>query len=65
MVELAGRNATFCETIGNGVVRKGGVVLPAGKTLFLRRGDDPAVIDQRRRAVVIESGNAEDTHRAA
>jgi hypothetical protein len=38
------------------------VLLP-GKAFLLRRRDDPAVIDQRRRAVVVESGNAENAHR--
>ncbi len=42
---------------------KGGVVLAAGETLLLRRGNDAAVLDQRRGAVVIEGGNAENAHR--
>ena len=63
MIKLVGRNAGLCKTICDGVVRKRGVVLAAGKTLLLRRGDDPAVIDQRRRAVVIECRNTENPHR--
>ena len=64
VIELVGRNAGFCKAIGDGVVRKRGVMLSAGKTLLLRGGDDPAVIDQRCRAVMIECGNTEDPHRA-
>ena len=30
---------------------------------FLRGGDDAAVLDQRRGAVVIEGGDSEDAHR--
>ena len=30
VIELAGRNAGFCKAIGNGVVRKRGVVLSCG-----------------------------------
>ena len=40
-----------------------GVVLLPGEALLLRGRDDPAVLDQRRGAVVIEGGNAEDAHR--
>jgi len=39
-------------------------MLPAGKTLLLRRGDDSAVIDQRSGAVVVECRNTENPHRA-
>ena len=42
---------------------KRGVVLAPGKTFLLRGGDDAAVLDQRRGAVVIERGNAENAHR--
>ncbi len=64
MIELVGRDAGFRKTIGDGVVRKRGVMLVSGKAFLLRRGDDPAVIDQRRRAVVIERRNTENPHRA-
>ena len=52
------------QAIGDGVVRKGRIVLLPGETLLLRRGDDAAVLDQRRGAVVIEGGNPENAHRA-
>ena len=65
MVEFVGRDAGFGEAIGDRVVRERGVVLAAGETLLLRRRDDPAVFDQRGRAVVVEGGNAEDPHRVA
>src|SRR5665811_1973545 len=54
MVKLVGRNAGLRKAIGDGVVRKRGVVLAAGKTLLLRRG-----------AVVIERRNTQDPHRAS
>jgi hypothetical protein len=38
------------------------VVLLAGETLLLGRGDDASLLDQRRRAVVIEGRNAENAH---
>ncbi len=50
------------EAILKRVPRKAGVVLLAGEALFLRGGDDLAVHDQRRGAVVIERRNAEDAH---
>ena len=40
------------------------VMLLAREALFLRGRDDAAVLDQRRRAVVIEAGYAKDTHAA-
>ena len=44
---------------------KDGVVLLAGEALLLRGRHDAAVLDQRRGAVVIEGGNAENAHRLA
>ena len=44
--------------------RKSGVVLLAGEALLLRGRDDASVLDQRRRAVVVERRNSEDAHRA-
>jgi hypothetical protein len=64
MIKLVGRNASLCKTIGNGVAWKSGVMLSAGKTLLLGRSDDPAVSDQRCRAVVIECRNTENPHSA-
>ena len=40
-------------------------MLTARKALFLGRGNDFVVIDQRCSAVMIESGNAEYTHQTA
>ena len=62
MVEAVGGNPCLFEAGGDGVMREGGVVLAPGETLFLRRGNDAAVLDQRRGAVVIEGGNAENAH---
>ena len=53
------------QAIGDRVVRETGIVLLAREAFFLRRGHDAAVLDQRRGAVVIEGGNAENAHRAS
>ena len=45
------------------VAGKAGVVLLAGEPLFLRGGDDAPVVDERRRAVVIEGRDSQDAHR--
>ncbi len=37
-------------------------MLLAREALFLGGRDDAAVLDQRGRAVVVEAGNAKDTH---
>jgi hypothetical protein len=63
MIKLVSPDACLCKTISDGVVWKRGVMLLSGKALLLRRGDDPAVIDQRGGAVVIEGRNAKDPHR--
>ena len=43
---------------------KARVVLLAREALFLRGGDDLAVLDQGRGAVVVEGGDAQDAHAA-
>jgi hypothetical protein len=53
------------EAVAQCVYREAGVVLLAREALFLCRGDDTAVGNQRRRAVVVESREAEDVHAAA
>ena len=63
VVERVHRGARLRKTRRDGVVREGRVVLLAGEALLLRGGDDAAVLDQRRGAVVIEGGNPEDAHR--
>jgi len=62
MIEFRGCHACLVKTVGDRVVRKRGIVLASRETLFLDRGDDPAVSDQRRRAIVIKCGNAENAH---
>ena len=42
---------------------KAGSCLLAGEAFLLGGGDDAAVLDQRRGAVVVEGGNAENAHR--
>jgi hypothetical protein len=64
MIELIGRSAGFGETIGDGVVRKRGVMFAPGKAFLLCGGDDPSLVDQRRGAVGLVSTNYNDPHRA-
>ena len=63
VVEAVGGDAGFFQAIGDGVVREGGIMLAPGKAFLLGGGDDAAVLDQRRGAVVVECGNPENAHR--
>ena len=50
------------EAESNGVNRKPRVVLPAREPLLLRRGDNAAVNNQCRCAVVVIRGDSKDPH---
>ena len=63
VVEIGRFHAGLIEAIADRGRRKPRVVLDAGEALLLRGGDDAAVDDQRRGAVVIEGRNAEDARR--
>ena len=54
---------TLAQAIVDRVRRKPGVMLLAREALFLRRGNDAPVFDQRRGAIVIEGRDPEDLHR--
>ena len=56
-VDLAG-----LKTIADGLAGKARVVLLAGESLLLSGRDDAAVLDKGSRAVVVEGGNAEESH---
>ena len=58
--EVARGDATGREAVPHGVRRKRLVTLLAGEALLLGGGDDVAVSEQARRAVVIEGREAED-----
>ena len=60
VVKLSRLQAGFLQAVGDGLGRKAGVVLLAGKALFLRRRDEHAVTHQGSRTVVIKGRNAED-----
>jgi len=45
------------------LVEDGRIVAATRETLLLGSGDDPAVFDESRGAVVVEGGDAEDPHR--
>jgi hypothetical protein len=60
VVELLGRNAGSGQARGNCLRWEACVVLLTAEPLFLGSGDDLPVTHERRRAVVIESRDAED-----
>ncbi len=62
LVDGVGRRSCGFEAIADRVVRKIGIVLAARETLFLRRGHDLAVADERRGAVVVEGRYSQDLH---
>ena len=53
-LQLLEGGARGVETVADGVRGERGVVLAARETLFLRRRDDLAAVDQRRRGVVVK-----------
>ena len=63
-VDVLERLAAGGETIFDGLRRECRVVANAGEALLLRGGDDAAVGNQRRGAVVVEGRDAEDVHAA-
>ena len=62
IIHLAQADPGRLEAIGDGRAGEARIVLPAAETLLLGGGNDQAVLDERRRAVVVESGDAEDSH---
>ncbi len=62
MIDVAHPTARFRQAIGDGAGGIAAVVFLAREPLFLGGRDDASVLDQRRGAVVIERGNAENTH---
>ncbi len=58
--ELVGLEAPLLQTVARRVDREGGVTLLARESFLLRRRDDLAVTQQTGRAIVVESGDAED-----
>jgi hypothetical protein len=60
VVELVGPQFGFTEAVGGRLFGETGVVLLAREALFLSGGYDVAINNQRRGAVVVERGNAED-----
>ena len=65
MVDRVERDPSLVETVTQRVYREAGIMLLASEALLLRCGDDMAVGDERRRAVVIKRRKAEDVHAAA
>ncbi len=56
-IQLSGRDARRLQTILNCIHWKRGVVLFSREALFLGGGDDAAILNDRRSAVMIEGGN--------
>lgn len=61
MVYLGKAEAARRQAIGKSMGGKAWIVLEPGKALLLCRGNDMAVDNQCRSAVMIESGYADDT----
>jgi len=59
-VDILQADPADVETGGNRMLWHARIVLLPAETLFLHGGDDAAVLDQRRGAVVIERGETED-----
>src|SRR5271169_4934431 len=55
---------TLLETVANRILRVARILLFTGKALFLRRGNNMAVLDQRRGTVMIKGGYPENAHAA-
>ena len=55
--------AALFQTVVDGLAGEVRIVLAAREPLLLRRRHDAAVLDQRRRGIVVEGRDAEDTHR--
>ncbi len=64
VVDLLDRDARLAQAEGDGLLGVARVVLAAGEALLLGRRDDHAVLDQRRRAVVVVEREAEDVHQS-
>ncbi len=62
-VEVGDGNTRLPETGMNGVRRKPGIVASPGKPFLLGRCNQPSVLYQRRRSVVVEARDPEDVHR--
>src|SRR5690606_38221299 len=60
VVDLVQRGARLLEAVGQRLRREARVVLAPREALFLRGGDDAAVLDQRGGAVVVVGRDAED-----
>src|SRR6516162_4551759 len=64
IVKLVEGQGAFLEAIANRILRVARILFFAGKALFLRRGDNMAVLDQRRGTVMIKGGDPENAHSA-
>src|SRR5438105_1570012 len=62
VIDVVERISRGAQAISDGVLRKSRIVLLARESLFLRGGDNGAVIDKRGSAVVIERGYAQYFH---
>src|SRR5262249_39336605 len=62
VIQIVCRQAAFGETIAYGIFGVTLILLFAAEAFFLRGGDDVPLLDQRRRTVVIEGGDPENTH---
>jgi len=62
VVDFIERALALPQAVGERIAREPGIVFLAAEALFLRGGHDFAVANERRRAVVVIGGDAEDAH---
>ena len=65
MVDVVEIDLACLQTVADGMGRKARIVLLAGEALLLSRRDDVAILDKGSRAVMIEGGDAEQSHRTS
>ena len=61
MRDVIGPDAGLAKAVFDGALGKRGVILFTAEALFLGGGDETPVNEQRRGAVVVKRGNAEDS----
>jgi len=60
VIQLCGGDARFAQAVLDSPCRKRRIVLLAGEPFFLRGGDDPSVLDEDRRRIMVVRRNPEN-----
>jgi len=61
-IQIGNADPSLLEAIVNGITGEGGIVFFPGESLFLGSGNDLAILDEARGAVVIKGGEPENVH---